>query len=84
MVASRLGLAPKKLALASKMATAKGWSHDQGLTLLFKVEGHLNDADQKKSVYVKDITWREVMFDDFDEREVQKRWNCLTAKVRKL
>ena len=31
----------------------KCWSHERGETLLAKVEGHLNDADQKKHVYVK-------------------------------
>ena len=60
------------------------WSHDKDLALLAKVESHLNDADQKKNVYVKDIIWREVTFGDFDEHEVQRRWKSLTAKVRKL
>lgn len=92
-----MGLAPKKLAVASKMAEeqkrsvnggenakSQAWTHDQDLTLLDKVESHLSDVHQKKNVYVKDITWREVMFDDFDEHEVQKRWTSLTANVRKL
>ena len=87
----------RKAAVASKMAEeqdrsmnggaenkSQAWNHDQDLTLLAKVEGHLNDADKKKYVYVKDIIWREVMFDDFDEHEVQRRWNSLTSKVRKL
>lgn len=60
------------------------WSHEQDLKLLEKVEKHLDGATETKNIFIKDIVWNKVKFDGFDEHEVQKRWNTLTSRIRKM
>lgn len=96
----RVGLEPKisdRVESASKMAAVNGekvddsikekskvWTHDQELTLLQNVEKHLESAGGSKDIYIKDIKWSEIVFEDFNEDDVHKRWNALTSKVRKM
>lgn len=60
------------------------WSRDQDLQLYAKVEEHINSFEKKKHVYIKDISWSEIAFNGYSEHEVQKRWNTLTSKIRKV
>ena len=60
------------------------WSHDEDLKLLEKVQEHLDSVLETKNVYIKDIVWSKVKFGGHDEHEVQKRWNTLTSKIRKM
>ena len=79
---------------ASKMAAVNGenvvdaktkvWTQSQDLTLLQKVENHLQSSERVKHRYVKDIVWSEIAFEDFDEHDVHKRFNTLTSKIRKM
>jgi len=63
---------------------SQSWNHEHDLQLLAKVEEHLADSGETKDMYIKDINWKKVMFEGHDEHEVQKRWNTLTSKIRKM
>ena len=65
-------------------AKAKVWTQDQELKLLQNVENHLQNSERVKDIYVKDIVWSKIAFEDFDEHDVHKRWNALTSKIRKM
>lgn len=65
-------------------AKTQVWTHDQELKLLQNVEDHLQSSEGSKDIYVKDIIWSKITFDDFDEDDVHKRWNALTSKIRKM
>lgn len=67
-----------------KKGKNKVWTQDQELTLLENVENHLQSSARVKDIYVKDITWSKIAFEDFDENDVHKRWNALTSKIRKM
>ena len=80
---AELGLEPNisdRVRSASKMAAVNGenvvdetkaktqvWTHDQELMLLKNVENHLQSSEVTKDIYVKDIMWSKIAFDDFDE-----------------
>jgi len=65
-------------------AKAKVWTQDQELTLLQNMENHLQSTERVRDIYVKDIVWSKIAFEDFDEHDVHKRWNALTSKIRKM
>ncbi|XP_029204097.2 high mobility group B protein 6-like [Acropora millepora] len=69
---------------ASNGKNTVSWSHDQDLKLLQKVESHLLSFEAEKQVFPKDLKWREIAFDDFDEHEVKKHWATITSGVRKI
>ena len=69
---------------ASNGKNTVSWSREQDLKLLGKVESHLNSFEAEKQVFVKDLEWREIAFDDFDEHEVKKRWRTVTSGVRRI
>ena len=67
-----------------KKEKTKVWTQDQELMLLKNVENHLQSSERVKDIYVKDITWSKIAFEDFDEHDVHRRWNTLTSKIRKM
>ena len=83
--------------MASKMAAVNGesvrdesqeesstWTHEKELKLFEKVDEYLADGEERKEIYVKDIKWSDIAFDNFTTDEVHKRWRILTLRVRKM
>ncbi|XP_022794362.1 high mobility group-T protein-like [Stylophora pistillata] len=60
------------------------WTYEKEQKLFGKVDEYLEDSEERRGFYVKDINWSDIAFDGFTADEVHKRWRVLTLRVRKM
>lgn len=58
--------------------------YEKEFKLFEKVDEYLIDGEERKEIYVKDIKWSDIVFDNFIIDEVYKCWRILMLWVRKM